>query len=142
MTDALTSFPPVTLVPYFSELVSAGFPSPAEGTVTQSIDLNQLLIKHKSATFFAHARGQSMIEAGILDGDLLIVDRSVTPQKGDIVLAYADGGFLVKRLIARAGHYYLQAENKHHSFLPLLVSEDVLIWGVVIGITRSTCHHS
>lgn len=83
-----------------------------------------------------------MIEAGILDGDLLIVDRSVIPRHQDIVLAYADGGFLVKRMVLQASRYYLQAENTHATFTPLLVSEDVLIWGVVTGITRSTCHHS
>ena len=142
MSDSVASFVPTTLIPYFAEQVSAGFPNPAEGSIEQHIDLNQLMIKHQNATFFARARGDSMIEAGILDGDLLIVDRSVTPRHQDIVLAYAEGGFLVKRLVLQSNRYYLQAENKHSAFTPLLVSEDVLIWGVVTGITRATCHHS
>lgn len=126
------------LIPLYSSYISAGFPSPAEDHCDEKIDLHQLLITHPSATFFAKAEGNSMIDAGILSGDLLVVDRSLQPMVNDIVLAFYDGGYLVKRLMKRDNHLYLAAENRSHSYRPILVTEEVVIWGVVSGVVRST----
>lgn len=127
-----------TLIPFYSSSVSAGFPSPAEDHCDEKIDLHQLLITHPAATFFARAEGNSMIDAGILSGDLLIVDRALKPVVNDIVLAFYDGGYLVKRLIERDKRLYLAAENHSHTYQPILVTEEVMIWGVVSGVARST----
>jgi DNA polymerase V len=125
-------------IPLYTSLVSAGFPSPADDHINKKIDLNELLIRHPAATFMARAEGNSMIDAGILSGDLLIIDRALTPKSGDIVLAVCDGGYLVKRLLKKQDRYFLYAENKNHSFKPTLIDQDVTIWGVVSGVVRST----
>ncbi|MCZ4151599.1 DNA polymerase V subunit UmuD, partial [Escherichia coli] len=81
----------IITLPLFSDLVPCGFPSPAADYVEQRIDLNQLVIQHPSATYFVKAAGDSMIEAGIGDGDLLVVDSAITASHGDIVIAAVDG---------------------------------------------------
>ncbi len=86
----------IVTFPLFSDLVQCGFPSPAADYVEQRIDLNQLLIQHPSATYFVKASGDSMIDGGISDGDLLIVDSAITASHGDIVIAAVDGEFTVK----------------------------------------------
>lgn len=130
-----------TLIPFFSSSVSAGFPSPAEDHCDEKIDLHQLLITHPAATFFAKAEGNSMIDAGILSGDLLIIDRALKPMTNDIVLAFYDGGYLVKRLVEQDKRLYLAAENRSHAYQPILVTEEVIIWGVVSGVVRSNRSH-
>lgn len=130
-----------TLIPFYSSNVSAGFPSPAEDHCDEKIDLHQLLITHPAATFFVKAEGNSMIDAGILSGDLLIVDRALKPVVNDIVLAFCDGGYLVKRLIEHDKQLYLAAENCAHTYRPIQVTEEVIIWGVVSGVVRSTRPH-
>lgn len=124
-------------IPIFTSQVSAGFPSVAEDHFDQKIDLQALLVTHPAATFLVRAIGESMREAGILPGDLLVVDRSLTAQSGDIVVACSDGEFLVKRLRQRHTHWYLFAENSQFTFSPLLVGENTQIWGVVRGIVRN-----
>ena len=91
----------IVTFPLFSDLVQCGFPSPAADYVEQRIDLNQLLIQHPSATYFVKASGDSMIDGGISDGDLLIVDSAITASHGDIVIAAVDGEFTVKKLQLR-----------------------------------------
>ncbi|MGF4651986.1 translesion error-prone DNA polymerase V autoproteolytic subunit, partial [Klebsiella pneumoniae] len=88
----------VLLIPLFSDPVQCGFPSPAQDYVEQRIDLNELLINHPSATYFVKAAGDSMIEGGISEGDLLVVDSSRKAEHGDIVIAAVDGEFTVKKL--------------------------------------------
>lgn len=88
----------IVTFPLFSDLVQCGFPSPAADYVEQRIDLNQLLIQHPSATYFVKASGDSMIDGGISDGDLLIVDSAITASHGDIVIAAVDGEFTVKKI--------------------------------------------
>jgi DNA polymerase V len=98
------------LVRYNSN-VPAGFPSPADDYIEDSLDLNEHLIHHPAATFFVHASGNSMVNAGILDGDLLIVDRSLSPQDGDIVIAVLFGELMVKRIRTRLGQLLLEPDN-------------------------------
>ena len=89
-------------LPLFVSKVSAGFPSPAQDYVEQTLDLNELCIKRPAATFFVRVEGESMIEAGIFHNDILVVDRSVKPVHGDIVVAQVDGEFTVKELCLKA----------------------------------------
>ena len=85
-------------LPIFSSPVEAGFPSPADDHIEGKLDLNEHLVRRPAATFFVRASGQSMRDAGIFDGDLLIIDRGVTPQPDDIVIAILEGDLTVKRL--------------------------------------------
>ncbi|MEG0101784.1 MAG: translesion error-prone DNA polymerase V autoproteolytic subunit [Citrobacter sp.] len=124
-------------VPLFSDVVPCGFPSPAQDYVEQRIDLNALLIKHPSATYFVKAAGDSMVDAGIADGDLLIVDSARTAQHGDIVIAAVEGEFTVKRLQLRPT---VQLNPMNSAWSPIRISsEDTLdIFGVVTFIVKST----
>lgn len=121
--------------------VSAGFPSPAEEAVDVGIDLNRLLIERPAATFLVRAQGTSMVDAGIFEGDLLVVDRSLEPHAGDIVIAYSDDQFLVKRLTRMKDALHLVAENKNSIFKPLKVTKEVIIWGVVSSVIK-LLHHT
>lgn len=94
----LTELRQIVALPLFSDLVPCGFPSPAQDYVERRIDLNELLIQHPGATYFVKSSGDSMIGAGIGDGDLLVVDSSRKAVHGSIVIAAVDGEFTVKRL--------------------------------------------
>lgn len=126
----------VVALPLFSDLVQCGFPSPAADYVEQRIDLNELLVQRPSATYFVKAAGDSMIDGGISDGDLLVVDSSRTAQHGDIVIAAVDGEFTVKRLQLRPT---IQLNPMNSAYSPIRVtSEDTLdIFGVVTFIVKS-----
>ncbi|RMH61397.1 MAG: LexA family transcriptional regulator [Bacteroidetes bacterium] len=117
--------------PLYAFRIDAGFPSPADDHLDQSLDLNEYLIRHPAATFFVRVQGRSMTGAGIRDGDLLIVDRSLEPRPGDVVVAALDGELTVKRLQRQGGRIWLQAS--HPSFPPIEIEEemDVRVWGVV-----------
>ncbi len=118
-------------------LVQAGFPSPAEDTCAKRIDLNAVLISHPTATYLLRVRGDSMIEAGIADGDVLIVDRAVKAKHGHIVVAEVDGEFTVKRLFNRAGRIKLQAANPTFPDILFKDGQELKIWGVVIHTIKS-----
>jgi DNA polymerase V len=106
--------------------VQAGFPSPAEDLGAQRIDLAQLLIKHSQATYFLRASGHFMTEAGIFDGDILVVDRAIKPRNTHIVVAIVDGDFTVKQLYQRAGRMKLKAANPTYADItPKDVHRDV-----------------
>ena len=125
-------------LPYFASRVSAGFPSPADEFIEKALDLNELLIRHPSSSFFLRVAGSSMAGAGISDGDLLLVDRAVEPTDGRIVIAVVDGELTVKRLrYTPAGHPYLYPENRDYP--PIAISEetDCHLWGVVINVIKS-----
>ncbi|HDR2619065.1 TPA: translesion error-prone DNA polymerase V autoproteolytic subunit [Enterobacter asburiae] len=123
-------------LPLFSDLVQCGFPSPAADYVEQRIDLNELLVAHPSSTYFVKAAGDSMIEAGISDGDLLVVDSSRTAEHGDIVIAAVEGEFTVKRLQLRPT---VQLIPMNSAYSPIVVgSEDTLdVFGVVTFIVKA-----
>lgn len=120
--------------PLYSSCVSAGFPSPADDYVEESLDLNKHLIHKPAATFFVKASGNSMLGAGIHDGDILIVDRSLTPTDGKIVVAAVDGMLTVKRIVFKGKQTWLYPENDR--FKPILLEEhqDVVVWGVVTNV--------
>ena len=119
------------VIPLASANVQAGFPSPAEDHVERTLDLNEHLIRNPAATFFVTVRGDSMREAGIVNGDLLIVDRSVRPTDRQIVVAMLDGDFTVKRLCRRQGKVWLEAANDAFSPVEIGGEQELVIWGVV-----------
>jgi DNA polymerase V len=118
-------------IPFVSAKVQAGFPSPADDHMEKSLDLNEHLVRNPAATFFVKVEGDSMRDAGILSGDILVVDRSLTPKDSQIVVAMLDGDFTVKRLRRRDGRVFLEAENV--AFAPIEISEnqELVIWGIV-----------
>ena len=118
-------------LPLFSARVAAGFPSPAEDHLESRLDLNQHLIRNPSSTFFVRAAGESMMEAGIYDRDLLIVDRSIEKRNRRVVIATLNGEFTVKRLVQYEEGIFLVAENPDFDSIPIRVDSDFSIWGVV-----------
>jgi DNA polymerase V len=111
--------------------VCAGFPSPAEDLGAQRIDLTQMLITHAQATYFLRASGQSMVEAGIFDKDILVVDRAIKARHNHIVVAVVDGDFTVKRLYQRQGQMKLKAANPTYPDIVPKDGQTIEVWGVV-----------
>ncbi|MEO1943110.1 MAG: translesion error-prone DNA polymerase V autoproteolytic subunit, partial [Candidatus Thioglobus sp.] len=122
------------LVPIFSSRVQAGFPSPADDHMDETLDLNTHLIQHKESTFFVRAQGESMLGVGIYPGDILIVDRSVTAKSGKIVIAVVDSEFTVKRLHKYKGKITLKAENTDFDDINIKEGSELIIWGVVTSV--------
>ena len=122
-------------LPFFSSKVPAGFPSPAQDYIEQSIDLNQLCIHHPTATFFVRVSGDSMIEAGIFEDDVLVVDRAITAEHGDIVVASINGEFTVKRLSCKM-NLMLLPENPRYQPVHIKNADELQIFGVVTNAIR------
>jgi len=122
--------------PLFGHKVKAGFPSPADDFVEAWLDLNEHLIEHRDATFFLQASGDSMIGAGIQEGNLLVVDRSLEARHGDIVIAVIDNELTVKRLEKRRGKIRLIAENPAYAPIELQDGQELTIWGVVTSVIQ------
>lgn len=116
--------------------VAAGFPSPAEDLGAQRIDLTRVLVTHPQATFLLRARGASMVDAGIFDGDILLVDRALKARHQSIVVAVVDGEFTVKTLWQRAGRVKLQAGNAAYPDIEPQDGQTLEIWGVVTAAIR------
>ena len=112
--------------------INAGFPSPADDYIELGIDLNEQLIQHPASTFFLRVSGNSMIELGVHDGDLLIIDRSLEAKPGKIVIAVLDGEFTLKQLAYDNGIFYLKAANPNYPKINLQNYSDIQIWGVAI----------
>ncbi len=123
-------------IPLFEERVAAGFPSPAAGDISQSLNLMELCVKHPQATFFLRARGESMIGAGIEDGDILVVDRALQVRQGDIVIASVHGEFTVKRFVKEGDRVLLMPENP--AFSPIEITPDLgaEFFGVVSSVVK------
>ena len=119
-------------IPLLNDSVSAGFPSPADDYTEENIDLNEHLISNPFSTFFLRVKGESMINAGIKDKDLIIVDKSLIAKPGNIVIAMIDGEFTIKRLSIKNDELYLKAENHNYPDFSFKDHIDVQIWGVVI----------
>ena len=119
------------------EGVSAGFPSPADDFKETRISLDKVAVKNEAATFYARVAGQSMIGAGLDDGDLLVIDRSLEPQDGKIAVCLIDGDFTVKRLKVEKDCVWLMVENKRYK--PILVTEEneLMIWGIVTHVLKA-----
>jgi len=131
----LDSFDSITKrfrIPLLNDSVSAGFPSPADDYTEENIDLNEHLISNPFSTFFLRVKGDSMINAGIRDKDLIIVDKSLIAKPGNIVIAMIDGEFTIKRLSIKNDELYLKAENHNYPDFSFKDHIDVQIWGVVI----------
>lgn len=118
-------------LPLFLTTVTAGFPSPADDYVDKKINLHEYLVRNNAATFFLKAHGESMINAGIYDGDLLIVDRSIEAAHNKIVIAAIDGELTVKRLIRKKKQVVLAPENPDYPEFDITLKEHIHIWGVV-----------
>jgi DNA polymerase V len=130
----LESFNLSCVLPYYSFLVSAGFPSPADDYVENNLNLNDLLVKHPAATFMMRMTSSSMSGAGILKGDVLVIDRSLVQKNQDLVVTCLNGEFTVRKLIKIANEQYLLSEGKVAKKIKL--SADDQIWGVVTGVVR------
>ncbi len=111
---------------------SAGFPSPAENYIEERLDLNKYLIKNSESTFFIRVSGDSMINAGIRNNDILVVDKGVFPNNNSIVIASLDGELLIKKFLKnKSGSCYLKSENINYPPIKLSSDMDLRIWGVV-----------
>lgn len=124
-------------LPFYQDAISAGFPNQATEEVEDTLDLNELLIRKPAATFFLRVTGNSMINAGIFDGDILIVDRSIAPISGKIVIAAINGELTVKRLFKKGDTVQLVAENDAYHPIEITAEMDLHIWGVVINVIHS-----
>ena len=131
---------PISTAPLLATLltntVCAGFPSPAEDLGAKRIDLTELLIKHSQATYFLRASGHSMVEAGIFDKDLLVVDRAIKPRHNHIVVAVVDGDFTVKHLYQRAGRIKLKSANPTYPDIIPRDGQTIEVWGVVTATIK------
>ena len=116
--------------------ISAGFPSPANDFKEIRISLDKELVKNPEATFYARVSGESMIEAGIDDGDLLVIDRSLNPENGKIGICMIDGDFTVKRIKKTKGRLYLLPENKKYEAIELKEDNELIIWGIVAYVIK------
>ena len=124
-------------IPLLNDSVSAGFPSPADDYTEENIDLNEHLISNPFSTFFLRVKGDSMINAGIKDKDLIIVDKSLIAKPGNIIIAMIDGEFTIKRLSIKNDELYLKAENNNYPDFIFKNYINVQIWGVVIHSIHS-----
>ncbi len=118
-------------LPLFLQPVKAGFPSPAEEFMDTALDLNQYLVQHPAATFFVRVSGDSMINAGIYSGDLLVVDRSLNAIDNSIIIAVVNGEITVKRIKKMNNKIFLVPENKEFSPLEITAEMNFEVWGVV-----------
>ena len=119
------------------ERVSAGFPSPADDFKEVRISLDRELIKNKESTFFARISGDSMKGAGIEDGDLVVIDRSINPGNNKVVICFIDGEFTVKRVIREKNKLYLKPENNKYKEIEINDENQFSIWGVVTFVIKT-----
>ncbi len=122
----------------YSYHIPAGFPSPAENFLEKRLDLNEFLIKNQAATFLIRVKGHSMEKAGIFDGDILVIDRSVEPSNGRIVLGVLNGEFTVKRIEKKGSKVILKPENDAFNPIELTPEMNFRIWGVVTFAIHKT----
>ncbi len=116
--------------------ISAGFPSPAGDFKQERISLDKELIKNKEATFFARVSGESMINAGLEDGDLIVIDRSLEPTNNKIAVCFIDGEFTVKRLLVKKNKIWLNPENANYKAIEVKEDNELIIWGIVTNVIK------
>jgi DNA polymerase V len=124
-------------LPLLPNTIRAGFPSPALDFIDLTIDLNKHLIKHPSSTFYGRVKGHSMKDAGIDDGDLLVIDKSIEPQDGKIAVCWIDGEFTIKRIKLDKNTCWLMSANENYEPIKVTPDNDLLIWGIVIHVIKS-----
>ena len=123
-------------LPLYLSPVSAGFPSPAEDFIEEKLDLNSYLINNQPATFLVKVQGESMKNAGINSGDILVVDKSKEAVNGKIVVAVIDGELTVKRISKQKNKISLMPENENYQAIEIKNENDLMVWGVVVGVVR------
>ena len=116
--------------------ISAGFPSPADDFKEIRISLDKELVKNKESTFYARVSGNSMVNAGIDDGDLLVIDRGIRPENNKIAICFIDGEFTVKRIIKEQDQLYLKPENKNYTKIKIEKENELVIWGIVTYVIK------
>lgn len=124
-------------LPFVENGISAGFPSPADDFLDISIDLNKELIQNPSVTFYGRVKGDSMVDAGLSDGDLLIIDKSLEPTDNKIAVCFIDGEFTVKRIKIEKDIIWLIAENRNYKPIKVTSENDFIIWGIVTTVIKS-----
>ncbi len=138
--EALKIFAPDTTtdaaLPLSTSGVSAGFPSPADDFMDLKLDLNRELVKNPASTFYARVSGVSMIDEGINDGDLLVIDKSIEPYNGCLAVAYIDGEFTLKRFENHGDYALLVPANKNYKPIRITSDNDFMIWGVVCYVIK------
>ena len=125
------------LIPLTSSTVNAGFPSPAQDYIECQLDISKKIIKNPSSTFLVRAKGNSMIEKGIQDGDILVVDKSLEAKNNSVVIAYIDGEFTVKRFVKKKDKVILYPANDEYEPIEITSENDFLVWGVVTYVLHS-----
>jgi DNA polymerase V len=134
--QALASYLPAFEFKLLSHRISAGFPSPAADYAEEGLDLNTYLVQNKPATFLFTVKGDSMIGAGIFDGDKVIVDKALKSKHKDIVVAVVDDEYTIKRLYQSRGRIELQPENLNYEPITFSEGRELQVWGVVVGVVR------
>ena len=117
--------------------ISAGFPSPADDFKEVRISLDKELVRNIESTFYARVSGESMEGAGLSDGDLIIIDRSLNPDNNKIAVCFVDGEFTVKRIVKKSNKIYLKPENKKYEMIEISEGSELLIWGIVTYVIKS-----
>ena len=117
--------------------IHAGFPSPATDYMTQAIDLNKELVRHPAATFYGRVVGDSMIDAGVDEGDILVIDKSLEPQEGDMAVCFVDGEFTLKYLRFHQGGLTLQPANDRYPSIEVGEDADFKVWGIVTYVIKN-----
>ena len=136
LPEGLVQDAPAFEVKLLAHKLSAGFPSPAGDYAENGLDLNGYLIKNKPATFMFTVKGDSMLGAGICDGDKVVVDKALKAKHKDIVVAVVDSEYTIKRLYQLRGRIELQAENPNYQAITFNEGSELQIWGVVVGVVR------
>lgn len=126
-----------TAVPILDGLVPAGFPSPLEGVAKETIDLNKELINHPASTFCARVSGNSMIDSGINDGDLLLIDKSLDARDGAIAVCFIDGEFTLKRISVREDGVFLVPANPDFKEIKVCEDSNFQVWGIVTYVIKN-----
>ena len=124
-------------LPLIPSGIQAGFPSPALDFEDLGIDLNTYIIKHPSATFYGKVKGESMKDAGISDGDLLVIDKSIEPSNGKIAVCYIDGEFTIKKIQLEKDFCWLLPANEEYKPIKVTADNDFLIWGIVTHVIKA-----
>jgi len=130
---------PALQLPLFLTGVQAGFPSPADDYIEKRLDLNELVIQHPTATFFVRVVGDSMNGANMHSGDILVVDRSIEPSNGRVIVAVINGEFTVKRMTVKEQKIILIPENPAYPSIPITPECDFQVWGVVTYVIHKLC---
>ncbi len=116
--------------------ISAGFPSPADDFKEIRISLDKELVKNQESTFYARVSGNSMEDAGLSDGDMVIIDKSLIPQNNKIAVCFLDGEFTIKRIVKRNNNLYLKPENKNYKKISVKEEDELIIWGIVTYVIK------